>query len=886
MNETDTLTAALAGRYEVEREIGRGGMAVVYLARDLRHGRKVALKVLKPELAAVVGAERFLAEIETTANLQHPHILALFDSGQVDGTVFYVMPFVDGESLRQRLAREKQLPIDDAVRLAREVADALQYAHAHGVIHRDVKPENILLQGGHALVADFGIALAASKTGGLRMTETGMSLGTPTYMSPEQAMGDRSLDARTDIYALGCVLYEALVGDAPFTGPTAQAVVAKVLTEKAAAIIPRRDRVPPHVERAVLKAIEKLPADRWASAKDFAAALEDRDGLATTASRRFDGDARRPTGFSVLSGRQWAAAAGLALLVVGGAYAIGRLGAGPAGSGDAAARFVLNFEPNEHHVFAATGVPFAISPDGKLIVYAATRSSAAQRLYVRPIGDLRARELQGTDGAIQPAFSPDGRWIAFLEGNLLKKTPAEGGTPVTLATLSNPRGVAWGAHDQIVVGTFSGGLVTVPASGGVSRPLTTVTQAGISHRAPVMLGDGTTVAYWIRHMSGGGLQNDRIGIVALDGGEASTLSIVAAAVLGLIDGQLVYVTAAGALMAVPFDLATRRATGPPVQVDDEVFREPSSNVVLAALSTGGILIFQRGTSVSQLVLSSGRGDRRVVLPEARAYGFPRFSPDGRRIAVTVTSGGSQTIWIHDRTAGTFARLTDGDGPASSRPEWSRDGRRVLFYAAGSGLRWQPSDNSGPSEPLLKLDSLNSVEGVVSPDGQVVLFRVGGGSVTNDLWYARIADRARFTRFVTTPFYETAARFSPDGRWVAYSSDETGSREVYVTAFPGPGAHFQVSAGGGAEPVWSPDGRRLFYVHDRQLISTTVTLVPGFTVGARETLFEGDYVFNFVHANYDVSPDGKEFLLLKESGGAAPVVVVLNWLAELRARTRK
>jgi serine/threonine-protein kinase len=269
-----TLNAALADRYRIERELGAGGMATVYLAHDVRHDRRVALKVLRPELAAVIGAERFLAEIRTTANLQHPHILALFDSGQVDGTVFYVMPYVEGESLRDRIDREKQLPIDDALLIAREVGGALQYAHGHGVIHRDIKPENILVQGGHALVADFGIALAAAKTGGTRMTETGMSLGTPRYMSPEQAMGERALDARADIYALGCVLYEMLTGDAPFTGSTAQAIVAKVLTEKPAPIIPRRERVPPNVEDAVLTALEKLPADRFATAGEFVAALK------------------------------------------------------------------------------------------------------------------------------------------------------------------------------------------------------------------------------------------------------------------------------------------------------------------------------------------------------------------------------------------------------------------------------------------------------------------------------------------------------------------------------------------------------------------------------------------------------------------------------------
>ena len=278
------LSAALTARYTIERELGQGGMATVYLAHDVRHDRKVALKVLRPELAAILGGERFLHEIKTTANLQHPHILSLFDSGEADGLVFYVMPYVDGESLRDRLARERQLPVEDAVRIAREVADALHYAHQHGIVHRDIKPENILLHGGHAMVADFGIALAASRSeGGTRMTETGMSLGTPHYMSPEQAMGEKEITPKADIYALGCVLYEMLTAEPPFTGATAQAIIARVMTEEPRSLTLQRHTIPPHLEAAVRTALEKLPADRFASAAEFAAALGNR-AYATTAT--------------------------------------------------------------------------------------------------------------------------------------------------------------------------------------------------------------------------------------------------------------------------------------------------------------------------------------------------------------------------------------------------------------------------------------------------------------------------------------------------------------------------------------------------------------------------------------------------------------------------
>ena len=293
------LQLALADRYRIEREVGAGGMATVYLAQDLRHDRKVALKVLRPELSAVIGAERFLAEIKLTANLQHPHILPLFDSGEADGCLFYVMPFVEGESLRDRLNREKQLPVADAVRIATEVASALDYAHRHRVVHRDIKPENILLHDGQALVADFGIALAASKASGSRMTETGMSLGTPHYMRPEQAMGEREITARSDVYALGAVLYEMLTGEPPFTGSTAQAIVARVLTESPRPILPQRHTIPPHVEAAVLTALEKLPADRFGTAAEFAEALADRNyapTVPTPAAAARGGRSRRSDG--------------------------------------------------------------------------------------------------------------------------------------------------------------------------------------------------------------------------------------------------------------------------------------------------------------------------------------------------------------------------------------------------------------------------------------------------------------------------------------------------------------------------------------------------------------------------------------------------------------
>src|SRR5688572_20527073 len=352
------LTAALADRYRIERELGQGGMATVYLAQDLRHHRRVAVKVLRPELAAVLGGDRFLAEIRTTANLQHPHILPLFDSGEADSFLFYVMPFVEGESLRDRLQREKQLPVNDALRIAIEVGSALDYAHRHGIIHRDIKPENILLHDGQALVSDFGIALAVSSASGARITETGLSLGTPHYMSPEQAMGERAITARTDIYALGAVLYEMLTGEPPFTGPTAQAIVARVLTERPASLRARRERVPQHVEDAVFTALEKLPADRFATVAELIGALS---GAAPRAYRR----ATSPATDAVAT--RWKRIA----LALGGVAAVAALLAGtgwlrsPENSAGRVVRFRVSIPPRG----SDETVRIALSPDGQLLAY-------------------------------------------------------------------------------------------------------------------------------------------------------------------------------------------------------------------------------------------------------------------------------------------------------------------------------------------------------------------------------------------------------------------------------------------------------------------------------------------------------------------------------------
>jgi eukaryotic-like serine/threonine-protein kinase len=879
--QTDRLNTALAGRYRIERHLGEGGMASVYLAEDLKHDRKVALKLLKPELAAVLGAERFVLEIKTTASLQHPHILPLFDSGTTDGFLFYVMPYIQGETLRDKLNRETQLGVDEAVRIARDVADALDYAHRHGVIHRDIKPENILLHDGRPMVADFGIALAVSAAAGGRMTETGLSLGTPYYMSPEQATADKEISARSDVYSLGSVLYEMLAGAPPHTGASAQQIIMKIITEPAEAVTKLRKSVPPHVAAAVAKSLEKLPADRFESAKAFGDALGN-PGFTTGSDA---GTAPRTAAERAgVSRRTFAVTAGIAALAIG--AAVWPHLSPRAERPRAAVRFSLVFEPNER-VTDGIGSPFAVSPDGTLIVYCASRGNAAGKLYVRRLGELKARELAATEGAFQPAFSSDGQWIAFSVGNQVKKVPVEGGTPIPLATLSAARGIAWIPGGDLVVGGVDGGLMLIPATGGTPRAITTIrSDSGeSSHRWPVVVPDGKTVIY--ESFGGGALAGSRLGIATLTDGKSHTTRIPGTFPLGLIDGQLLFVNADGAVMAARYDARAHEISGAPMQVSEQAYVDPVAAFARAAVSPAGTLIYQGGASTSQLVLADARGGAtRAVISEERSYGSPRFSPDGRKIAFSVLSGTGTDIWIYDRDAGTVAKLTGADATSNERPEWSGDGQRVLFRSTreGTALWWQPADLSGPATVLEHPSGFIVPEGVISRDGKTLLYRLTGGKLNQDIWYRSLAGDTTPKPWITSPFYETAPRFSVDGRWVAYSTDESGARQVYVSPFPGPGPHFQVSVDGGEEPVWAPDGKRLYYVNGRQLIAASVHLEHGFSVTERQVLFEGNYVFNYVHANYDISPDGQHFLLLKASGATVQATVVYDWRAELRAKT--
>ena len=872
MDAVGQLTAALAGRYTVDREIGRGGMATVYLARDVRHNRKVALKVLNPELGAVLGVERFLAEIQVTANLQHPNLLPLFDSGEANGLLFYVMPFVEGESLRAMLNREKQLAIEDTVRIATSIASALDYAHRHGVIHRDLKPENILLHDGQPLVADFGIALAVSNAGGDRITQTGLSLGTPQYMSPEQATGDREIDGRTDIYSLGALTYEMLTGEPPHDGKTSQAIIAKILTDKPRSVRLSRDTVPQHIEDAVLRALAKLPADRFHTAHEFAQALQGKGP--TSAAEVPVRPLARP---ARLAWVPWVVAAA-ALVIAAMAWT------SSAGStGDARVlRYELSLPPNVD-VTSGRFYTVAVAPQGRHVAYVATRPDGSSRILLRADDDLEPRQVPGTEGALAVTFSPDGSELLFFLGGTLRKVPINGGRVETvLENAGAYRGATWSPSGWII-GSDGASLVRIPAVGGRSAIVSPPDSArGETFKtSPVALADGRHILYTSAAM--GGAVASRIGIATLDG-DATILDLTDAAFpLGVIDGFIVYTTAAGTLMAAPVDVSGRRVTGPPLALADQAAISSSYGTTFAHMALDGTIVYVTGALRRQPVLISPDGSSKS-LGEPGPFFWPRFSPDGQRIAMSIGNLTQRDVYLIDRATNISTPLTLGAGGSNDRPEWAADGGTILFRTTRGDKNsiWSIRVDGSDSKQVFGRPDAEIDEGVLSPDGKHLL--VQRDSTGNaEIWIASLDGTSSFT-----PVHPGqglyGGRFSPDGKWVVYTSGQLGGEQVFVKPFPALGAQIQVSLNGGGSPVWSPDGKKIYYVNGEQLIAATIGSTNPFTIATRQVVLSRGYNFFGVHADYDVARDGT-ILAFQPPSGLTQLVVVRNIGAELKARLR-
>jgi serine/threonine-protein kinase len=878
MDAEAQLRGSLADRYEIEREIGAGGMATVYLAHDTRHDRPVALKVLKPDLGAVLGVERFLSEIKVTANLQHPNLLPLFDSGAVDGLLYYVMPFVEGESLRSRLDREKQLPIDDAIRIAVAIANALDYAHSHGVIHRDLKPENILMQSGQPVIADFGIALAVSKAGGNRITQTGLSLGTPQYMSPEQATGDRVIDGRSDIYSLGAVAYEMLTGDAPHTGSTSQAIIARMLTEKPRSMRSTRAAIPEHVELAVQHSLEKLPADRFSTAREFAEAIQGRGP--TGATTLYSATHAAP----VASHSQWISRVKDPVVIAAVAVAVGAIAFAALRKQSAA-----DTTPVVRYVVSATADapvgttfpwPGAISPDGSTVVYFSGKTS---RLVFLRSDQLEPREIPGTDDASQILFSADGEWIAFESKNKLRKVRLDGSAPIAVTDAGSDNGADWTSQDQIILGSENDkqGLSRVKASGGtlVEFVKPDKSKGEMDYLWPIATPDGKSVVFAIWT---GSLASAKLASVSVDGGKVNYLDIAGIRPLAVIDRTLVYVQADGIVMAVKLNRSASQVDGEAVPVLDPVYVPGGVNGNSEIfVSRGGGLLTSRGRTNSKLAWIGKTGTIDYISNEVQAFGSPRLSPDQQSIAVTVTDQGKSAIWIYDLSNKTFTRLSTADSP--SLPIWSPDGRLLYYVGLDDkqlfGIWTQKADGSDAPQNLLTTKGPTSGL-AISPDGKSLLAVVYLANSWN-LYSIDIAEPAKMQPYASAQANETSPKFSPDGKWVALVTDESGKAEVFVRSWPTPTVRIQVSAGGGSEPTWSPDGSTVYYRSGAALVAARLTPPPSIRVRARDTVLTtmGGSLSGSLTAAYDLARDGR-LISRVNSTDDYQLIVVPNWRKEL------
>jgi serine/threonine protein kinase/Tol biopolymer transport system component len=905
------------GPYEILAPIGAGAMGEVYRARDTKLNREVALKVLPERFAPDPDrSARFTRESQLLATLNHPNIGAIYGIEESNGTQALVLELVDGPTLADRIARGP-IPLHEALTIARQIADAVEAAHEKGIIHRDLKPSNIkIARSGAVKVLDFGLAkvwdgapqldLSASP----RLTATNLGapivLGTPAYMSPEQARG-QSLDRRADIWAFGCVLYEMLTGRPAFAGDTFSDTLAAVLErEPDLAMLPAAS--PPPVRRLLRRCFEKDRARRLADMADGRLDIDDARSGSDIDAPAFPSTSRTPERLAWIS----------ALLAVG--LIAAALVAWAARSESIpleTTRTVLSIVPTsetsegnplEQRGRAArpTRTAVALSPDGKRLVFAAIWGGP-QQLYVRAMDQLSATPISGTSSASSPFFSPDGQWIGFEANGELRKIPLGGGPAVTLCKASVLFGASWGDDGTIVFATQrNGALWRVSAAGGTPEALTTLQPGEYSHRLPHMLPGGRAVIFTI--LKGPDLWDDtQIAVRSLDTGRQTVLVPGGADGQYVSTGHLVYLRL-GTLMAVPFDAVRLSVTGGATGVIDGVMQAADRNASYIAntlagqftISDTGALVYLTGGAVAAgdrtLAWVNRHGTSQTLPAPPRSYSHPVLSRDGRNIALNTLS--PLQVWSVDIARGTLSPVTvDGE---SDHAMFTPDGTRIVFRARVAGgegnLYWKAADGSGVAEPL-PTSGHSQTPSSWSPDGTMLAFMEEGeskGFFQFDIWVLSMNDRK------TRPVLHTAANeitpeFSPDGRWLAYVSNESGRHEVYVQPYPGPGERHLISTNGGVQPAWSGNGGELFYVQGggfdpgggaTALMSVSVTTGPAFQAGRPEKMFENTALLTPWGRSYDVSPDGRRFLLTvteEATTNLAPaqMIFVQHWFEELK-----
>ncbi len=867
------------GHYRVLEKLGAGGMGEVYRAQDTRLGRDVAIKVLPPEFSRdPERLARFEREARVLASLNHPNIAAIYGFEQHDGVPFLVLELVPGETLKG------PLPVEEALALARQMAVALDAAHEKGVVHRDLKPANIKITPERQVkVLDFGLAKALSDeppapdssrspTMSLAATRAGVILGTAAYMSPEQARA-QPVDRRTDIWAFGCVLYEMLAGKQAFPAETISDAIAGVLARE-----PDWKALPAMTPERLRELL------RWCLEKD------PRQRLRDIGDARLDLHAPLPASppRTPSSGRlAWSLLAAATALVAGlvAGVTIWALVRGKVPR--PVVRTAVTLPPGDRLTVSRLQPSLALSPDGSRLVYVAVRGGTSQ-LFLRRLDQLEAVPIPGTEHAALPFFSPDGSGIGFFAGGKLRKVSLSGGAPLTLCEAQSGRGASWGPDDSIIFTPMNApgtGLSRAPASGGTPQVLTTPDPKARehSHRWPQVLPGGQAVLFTT--YTGENPDENRVSVLRLDTGERRTL--VEGATYGQYasTGHLVYARSGG-LQAVPFDLSRLRVSGKPFPVLEGVHTQEAAGFAHFSFSGSGSLLYAAvGLTPGghSLVWVDRQGNAAPVTQLRRMFYAPRLSPDGRRITLGVMEAGNHEVYLYEPGRDTLTRLTF-DPAADITPVWTPDGKRVAFGSnriEAPGLYWKAADGSGADQRLIGVGSLPRPTSF-SPDGKWLAFQQHTPATGGDIWLLHLEGERKAKPFLQNPTWEGEAVFAPNGRWLAYTSHF----DVYVEPFPGPGGKWQISTGGGQEPVWARNGRELFYRNGDRMMAVEVSTGSSFTAGKPRLLFEGQYVSVSSYVSYDVTPDGRRFLMLKDMvADKAPghLNLVENWFEELKRR---
>jgi len=856
---------ARLGPYEIVSRLGAGGMGDVWHGRDTRLDRSVAIKVLHADFAKSAQLRlRFEREAKAISQLTHPHICTLYDVGHEDDVDFLVMEYLEGETLADRVVKGP-LPFEQIVRYGIQIAEALAKAHKRGIVHRDVKPGNIMLTKSGAKLLDFGLAkpsengvveeLTTVRTEKKSLTEEGTIVGTFQYMAPEQVEG-HVVDARSDIFAFGAVLYEMATGRRAFEGKTKASLIASILTTQPPPINAIQPMTPASLDRVVRSCLAKDPDERWQSAHDIALELRQ---VAEP----------QPLAKSRRHALPWAIAALFLLATIGTGIALWRTQSATAG-GDPIRTCIL---PPENTVFDFRffGAPPAISPDGKRVVFGATEPGKKRMLSIRSLDSLVAQQLPGTEDAMFPFWSPDGRSVAFFTNEALRKIEPGGGAPVSLCNVAEGRGGSWSPDGQTII--FCGRntpIMRVPAAGGSPVEITALDGAFSSHRWPEFLPDSR---HFLFLASPAGTEDvlNTICVGSIDTRMRKAL-VSRADDPHYWNGTLLFVRDQ-VLTAQRFDPKRLELSGDVVQLKEQPIETTTFAKSIVSIAGDGTLLYQTGSQPreTQLTWFDRSGKEIGKIGEPARYGMPKLDADGRQVAAFIGAFPNGNIWTFDLTRGVKSRVTFGSGFDFS-PLWSPDGRKLAYMSTEkSGFRLLLKDlTNGGEEELFKGGGQgNSAVTSWSADGRLILFNFGA-TTRSDIWWMSLDERKPHL-YLGTPFVETAARFSPDGKWVAYQSNESGNPEIYIAPFPPTGAKWQVSSGRGASPRWRGDGQELFYV--TPTVTVMFMAVP-IRLGATPEIGQAAKLFSVPINNpnsgvYDVTRDGQRFLVNARMGEEPP-----------------